>query len=670
MAPADLPVARKAKKPQASPRQRVRQFCAEMDEFPSEEMLAYLTDVEGISHMRFCSLQSDPGRGPQLLKHSQQWQGGVMIFFRHASYNGLDKNSWERITNCLLMRPRYFELRRDSHKILWKTFLESLATGDCRVDELRDNIICTKVGPKLITGPMSPTAATAAAREQEEALAAATEQAVQACEEAEAAAAAAVEQSTLTEEDRLIIKRLSLQATLNYVAKRCEQESVECLAGQPCRKRAKAAHRSLKSKKPEHVAAAKAKEEARARRLHPGKADKAGKQVTFADQAKQTPSLSLAQKVVHRSLPQPEGLEWKYEVAVFLQSREPFSRSRGKGRYAVSVFRSLLPQSCAIATYFHMRNKAGLGAIYPCAEKAQSAQERSPPPSTLELHRCALRVEGTAERLLRACAAALSPAAAASLDPRDAADLQAAWRRRGGITGGGPAYWPAGLDAGLFPLGKAPDGELAACLEALRAGRAAAFRREYLIVDEVAWCMPYLAKIFFLRSRVQSPSPVELKGAFEDLTKFRLCAIRADAAPLVAYARGALHYAWRLAQIGSALGLADETEEARAELEAAAATLSRAPRDDGDAAVVRCRNEDEARETRSILRDLGLQSSPALEQAERLRAAIAAAMQADSHQSQATQHLHPSPSLPGAAYEPRKYLEGQGTEEHALGVED
>lgn len=582
-------------------RLRSKQFCAEAESFPSDDLLAYLSDVEGMFYMRFCSVPDAEGKlpPPQLLKHGKPWKGRCLIFFNHSTKNGLSKSMWERVATCLVLEPRPINYKGRVYQ--WVTFMESLDPSDSRREELKENIICTRMrnAKEPLPGRMSPTSAAAAAIEQEEALAAATQQAERACEEAEAAAAEAAEKGGLTEEDKQAIKRLSLQVTLQYVAKKCEQEGAEFLAGQPSRRRQKGKPRSLKSKKPEHVnARAKGEAPAAGDEQAGAAAGKKGKTVSFeAEISAALPQLSLAQKVVHRALPQPAGDEWKYEVVTFLQSLNAYARGRSKGGLAVSTLRSLLPQDCAVSPFFHTRCKVGLGRLFPASEKA--GQEGWP--SALELHRLTLRLEGLAESLGRECC----------------------------------------LDQ---------DG-------ALLAGRERAFRRHYLVCDEVTWCMPYLAKLFFLRSRIHAVSQGELRAAFESVTKFRFCAVRADVAPLAEYARGVLRHAQRLAEVASEKGLHQAASAARQTLAVASAALDRAPPPgEADPEVVRCRLDDEAREARSILRDLGLEHSPVLNDAGRLRAALAEAMLQDSHGKQATRHLHPSPSLPDAVYDPQKYL--------------
>lgn len=659
---------------------RWKQFCAEAETFPTHEFLAYLTEIEGISQMRFCSTQR--AGEPQLLKHGQPWQGGALIFFKHLSKNGLAQRSWERLCNSLLMRPVYLELHNTgkNNPNLWRRFSTSLEAPDRRQEELQQNIIRTNLKNLKLTCYMSQDDAEAAAKEQEEARAQATAEAAQACEEAEEAATAAVVSGPLTDQDCRSLKRTSWQAMRNYIQKKSEQEMGEYFAGQPSRKRHKGAaeKKGYKSKKPEAVAARESKLEKQKEKQAAAVA-KEKKRVTFREPDKplqqepdkplqrepeRAPCLTIAQRVVHRALPQPAGQEWKYDVASFFQSRDVFSPGRKRGGEAVSALRRLMPQDCVLVPFFHTRNRSGLGFLFPAPQRVGHPNW----PSALELHRAALRLERAAESLLRACAGAVTPQAARSLPREDAADLQLAWRCRGGVAGEGPAYWAGELDAGLFPLeglGLPPPG-LAGCLSALREGRRAAFSRAYLVEDEVTWCLPYLAKVYFMRSRPQPVSQAELRYAYERATQYRACALRADTAPLAAYGRGMLAYAGRLAEIARRLGLDDLADEVLPELEAPRQALEKAGEAQADAELVACRAADEAREARCVLEDLGLRASPALEAAGRLREALAEAMRCDSHQRQATMHLHPSPCLPCAAYEPGRYLQGGGLPSEAI----
>jgi len=686
--------------------ERRRQFCFEADAFPSEDILKYLTDTNGVNQMRFCSAPGAP-QFAQLLKFGQPWRGGVLIFMRHSRKNGMTRQKWERIAESLLMRPVTFENPR---KILWHSMLVALQPGDPRAQELNENYQHFKLGAEATPGYMSPTASSAAAREQEEERAQDAARAAEACEQVETAATAAAVAGLVPRVQARAFKKRSLKATLAYIEKKVQCDKDEYLAGQPSKKRRRLRNDSMKSKKPEHVAAALLRAKKKAEReerkakvaavaagvvpllalpklsqqpspqpsqqpsqqpsLQPSQQQppKPKKTVTFAEpeavpdsqepepRAK-PPQLSLAQRVVHRTLPQPEGQEWKYAVAELLQSRYTYAHGSRRGGAAVATLKKLLAEVGAAAVYFSTRNGEGLGALFPAPE----AQTHANFPSTLELHRCALALERAAEQLLRACVARVceDPAAASLLSPSAAADLQAAWRARGGISGAGSFYWPAELDAGLYPLecaaGAAPAGQIAACIQALRAGRASAFRRRYLVLDEVTWCVPYLAKLYFLRCKAPALSPGQLRGVYQSLTGYRLCAVRADAAPLVGYARGCLAYAARLSAIAADLGAPGESTA----LELSAAVLARAPQAPAqDLEVIRCRAAEEAREAKSVLQDLGLAKSPALRAAAKLRLAVATAMHSDSHTAEATRHLHPSPSMPGAIYDPQRYLQG------------
>lgn len=660
-----------AKQRQRCPRST--QFCAVADSFPTEPILNYLRNMLCLCEVRFCSVFDADGKLPpkQSIKSEAQWQGGVQMFFRRqtmsedsARRTGLSIKTWENILDSVMFKAVSISVRRGQMK--WDAFLETLSKQDQRIDEIRENIILFKEKPVTSAGYMSPTCAAGAARAQQEAVSTATALAAEVCCEAEEAAAAAVE-APLTQEDREAIRKASLRATLDYVAKKCEQETGECLPGQPARKRrSRGGDGSKKSKKPEHVERRNPGEEGgeikSVKRRNPGEESgeiksvkrrkpQRDKRVSFSEDSKgadeRAPDLTLAQRVVHRSLPQPEGSQWKYAVAHFLQSSDVYDVGRKKG---IRVLRGLLPQDAATVAFFQVRNRQGLGALLPAPERADHAIY----PSTLELHRVALRLEGAAESLLSSCATAITPAAAEEMPQELAAALQAAWIRRGGVLGSGPEYWPAELDAGLFSLRRVqPCARFAAEIDALRASRRAAFAREYLVVDEVTWCLPYISKVYFLRCKATSATHTQVRVLLEGLTHFRRCAMQADAAPLASYARGLHAYAERLARVGACLGV--HCDEQRAVIEESGSAIAAFQVRD-DPAAVRCRVREEAKEARALLQDLGMQSSPAIQAAERLRDAVMRVMQADSHKTQGTGGLNPSPALPAAVYDPARYL--------------
>jgi hypothetical protein len=620
----------------------------------------------------------------QLLKTECQWQGGVRIFFTHSSKNGLSRDRWIGMSDSLVMKT--VNIEKSQKKYLWKAFIESLEPGDTRIMELTENIICTKMRQTPPPNHLSQDAAIMAATEQEKRLESATAAARQACDDVAESALQALRDGCLTEENEDDIREKSKAACLEFIERKREQDSAEYFAGQPARKPRNRSI-SLKSKNPEHIAKAKAREEKMRKRQEKDmlervevvqtqalnssslKKEKTKKHVTFSGlqpeeaqlqtktkrQKRRTAALSLEQTVVHKTLPQPEGAEWKYGIVQFLQSEDVYRRSSRKGGAGLAALVAALPKECAEAVFFHVRNKEGLGRLFPVPEKTSHIAW----PSTLELHRAALNLEGAAAHLLRACAAVVAPGA---LSPPDAEDLQAAWRRRGGICSEGPHYWPDALDAGLFLLEGTPDSaDMAVRLDYLRAARPEAFLRKYLICDEVTWCMPYLSKLYFLLCKTKQPSQAQLRSLYESLTRLRFCALRADVAPLVTYGVGMGVYAGTLLHIAAVLGLDEETASQRPVISASRAAFSKAAQDPpppGDlSAAISCRFTSEAMELKAILEDLGLHSSRALQDAEQFRLKLQAAMSTDSHKKQATRHLHPSPCLLSAEYDPKRYLE-------------
>lgn len=685
-----------SKTPPRSPRHM--QFCVEMETFPSEDVIAYLGNVEGVKQLRFCSVQDANGAlpPPQLLKHNEPWAGKCLVFLSHGSKNGTSLKHWEKIAHSLAMTPRPVDAGK---RCMWKVYRDALHSEDPRVSELTHNVVRTgfsKVSRRAVAGVAEQESqACAAAREEAEAAAEAVAEAERECESAAEMAEAAAQSGALTQEAEAELRGITSRALCQLIERQCEQAAAEFFAGQPSRRQYRQAGHSLKSKKPEHVAAAKERAEKRlakeaaanekraaaaerraaraareladkerraaekaAKRAAEGGGGGSKKKVRFdvPSQEPQAPPLSLAHRVLHRALPQPDSERWKYHLTSFFQRRHIYGHV---SKAATRTFCAVLPQAYASSPSLSHKNRTGVGLLLPGPEKVGENCW----PSALELHRCAMALEGAAEGLLRACADAItcSPMKAMLLSQEEAADLQAAWRARGGMGGEGAPYWPEQLAAPLFPLEPFAAGarsQLADCIQSLRAGRAAALRRRYLVVDDVTWSLPFLAKVFFLRSASQQATKKEYETHFRRINQFRACAIRADAHGLVAYGSDVLRYADRLVEIARRLGacnplLAEALELPRQGLLVAETHITNDP---PDLDVVRCRLADEEREAKSILRDLGLQSSPLLEASQRLRAAVAEAMQGDSHGKKATRHLHPSPCLPDAEYAPSAYL--------------
>ena len=106
-------------------------------------------------------------------------------------------------------------------------------------------------------------------------------------------------------------------------------------------------------------------------------------------------------------------------------------------------------QSREHAGFFTTKPGPGLGLLYPAKEEAASSLG----PSTLELHRRALRLEWVGENLLTILRdAARSTGAdriACLVNKEDRDDLEAAFRFHGGIPGQGVDYWQPKPDGGL-----------------------------------------------------------------------------------------------------------------------------------------------------------------------------------------------------------------------------
>jgi len=355
--------------------------------------------------------------------------------------------------------------------------------------------------------------------------------------------------------------------------------------------------------------------------------------------------------VVQRAYPQPPGSEWKAVVAQFLLSSDQY----GKANRIVKVIRALLPQGWHNREFFIHNKKAGYGLLHPSPEVVGGPDW----PSTLELHRCALRCEKLAEETLRAVGKTVEKngqhAAMAALGPHTTADLQAMWAFGGGLRGQGLQYWPQLIDPShrLFGGVDVFGAKMYPALVAMQSSRAAAFSRQYLVPTELHWGLPYLCKLFFLKEEAPEAQPLscaDVKRSFEALTSLRVNALQMDRGHLLRYARDCLAYLGRLSEIAELLGVAQPDTGLIKQ------TLSAAPALPCNPQAVRCRISEEARELQSILVHLGIASSPAAQQAEALTAELLRLMSSDSHQLSSTRHLVASPSLPTAMYDPGAYL--------------
>jgi hypothetical protein len=158
-----------------------------------------------------------------------------------------------------------------------------------------------------------------------------------------------------------------------------------------------------------------------------------------------------------KELPPPPPL---YEALLreFLALSNVYARGKGgctRDLNMLGVIRALLTrevyQSGEHRSFFDTKNRAGLGLLYP--GKEEEAGGTSLGPSTLELHRRALRLEWVGENLLAVLREAVKDAGvgkvACLVTKADRDDLEAAFRFHGGIPGQGVDYWLATPDGNL-----------------------------------------------------------------------------------------------------------------------------------------------------------------------------------------------------------------------------
>lgn len=617
-----------------------------------------------LSTVKFCSLT--PQERPQSYLKPEEWVGGVMIFMKiglkpgNKTVNGYTVDQWKAFCAELGWECAPFHIdpnfKVPPNNMLWDVYAKMLEPSDTRIQEIAENTLelnwTSRVGPEhmgevrclIVTG-----------RQQLKAAHDVT-QAEKACEEVEAESASAVTRQ-LTKRDVKEFKKKSVHTVKKLLRANNEVDTTHYFEHQPHSKMKRSRQISLKSKNPKHLAKRLKAEQRKGEAAFPER-----------DEAQQegrgrSLQLTIQERVVGKELPQPDGEEWKYKVAAFLKQEDAPVGSE------MELLRFLVPAS--LHSFIASRSKHSPGIHFPTRESEADAM------STVELHRCILLVEGQAEQLLRACATRLDSrvskgAPAFSMD--DTNDLQVAWKFAGGIAGEGPGYWPEQLGASL-PFLPEPrmSGWLHDCLSILKSDRQGAFRRHYLVADRVTWLAPYLSKVYFIKCSIEDAVSQEvyasnIKEALTKITEFRSCVIKADRAPLVSYGVNLLKYTDRLSSLAVTLRAIKEPPPA---LRKARAFLMRLdPEHRGhagpakaaaqkDLLAVKNRRDTEIIDFRKMLRDLGLESSQLYKAAQNVCEKIAQVMETDSHRSQNTMCLHPSPSLPGASYK----VENPGTRE-------
>lgn len=626
---------------------RFRQVCAISDTHPTFDILAFMQQKH-IDVVKICSINQQAE--PQNSINSERWQGGALIFVKTGvkpgckTTHGFSIYKWRSFFQEIGWEFAEFQLqpsfKRKTNTKIWDTFAQMLDPLDTRITELKTNTF--QLNFPINAGPqhMCPVTSAIVSARQELRVAQEIAQAAQDCQEAERASMQALERPMLGEELSNIRKR-SLESIRRLVRAEEELNNMKYFGNQPHSKHKANKQIGHKSKKPEHVA----------KRLKPSTQEKSAPAPQLA--------LTLQETVVSKQLPQPTGEEWKYRVAAFLREAQPQPGAE------VEILKFLVPES--VHNFIASKSKNHPGSHYPARETD------SDPTSTLELHRCVLLLEKTAEEMLRNCVAKCEAdqSLPADFSADDANDMQIAWCFGGGLQAKPGCYW---AEQQAQPMSSLPlpamEGEFHRCCALLKAERAKALHRHYLLVDRITWAIPYLSKAYSLKCASIDPDSLggNVKEAFTKITEFRGCAIKADRAPLVNYAVNFLKYANRVAAVAAALHVfkkpprllkkvADVLEAIDPAHKGHTGPASACP--DKDLPAIKRRKNTEIMEFRDMLTSLGLESSPLLKSAQTVCEKIGRAMACDTHQLQMTSFLYPSPSLTSATCNLQMYVVDQ-----------
>jgi hypothetical protein len=218
----------------------------------------------------------------------------------------------------------------------------------------------------------------------------------------------------------------------------------------------------------------------------------------------------------------------------------------------------------------------------------------------------------------------------------------------------------------------------------MTSAREKAFDRSYLVVDECSWGLAIAVKLLLARRNAaeqgRQMDAKDMRLEISNLNKWRLQTIISDKAPLVIYGLLRTIYCRTLERLVLALGvpvpphlspsggsvlLFDEREMPPSPCATRPELIRNRIKGVSswyifffifcECVNVQSCGPQELADLGSALTALGLASSPAVKQIQRISAAIAKAMAEDTHERSATACLHPSQSLPTAVYGPLAY---------------
>lgn len=347
---------------------------------------------------------------------------------------------------------------------------------------------------------------------------------------------------------------------------------------------------------------------------------------------------------------------WKADVVKFLQGSGLYDVRSRTTPSVLRVIKGLIPDSFQTDPFFVMRKKKNFALLYPHEEKVEDPSW----PSTLELHRLSLKLEGEAAGLLRRVGEQIQGTGnmeiALAMGAEMTAKFQAIWGMAGGLQGEGKQYWSvepqstASIPSAIKPAAD----QMVASLSKLKALRPAAFKRQVLVVDEASWGFRYLAKVVLILVDLHPSAQtlIRFKNTLSDCTVFCNNALMMDRVPLVDYIREFTSYLGTLGEIAESLGM----KPALPALGLAKISLQSVKTLQVNQVTIDNCKRQEALELTSICKHLGVEHPRAVEMKEQFIATMKALMEDDSHVKNNTAHLSPSPSLQEAKYDPGVYV--------------
>jgi len=349
-------------------------------------------------------------------------------------------------------------------------------------------------------------------------------------------------------------------------------------------------------------------------------------------------------------------IAWKVDVVSFLQGSGMYDvRSRSTAS-VLRIMKGLIPDSYLNDPYFMMRKKKNFALLYPHSEKIGDPSW----PSTLELHRLSLKMEGEAADLLSKLGTQIQGTGnmeiALSMGAEMTARFQAIWGMAGGLRGGGKEYWSSEppSTASMPLVIKAAADEMVASLTKLKTLRPSAYKRQILVVDEASWGFRYLAKLVLILVDLHPSAQTlsKFKNTLSDCTVFCNNALMMDRVPLVEYIRGFVSYMSTLNSIAELLGM----QLPLPSMELAKLTLQSVKILQVNQVTIDNCKQQEALELTSICKHLRVDQPRAVEMKDSFINTVKALMEEDSHLNNNTAHLSPSPSLQEAKYDPGFYV--------------